>query len=175
MAGTLWNLTHVVRAGRYFVWRLLRLTVLRDERTPMNQHSVRLGRGFHTDLLWWKRAINRKLVQGKEGNECVLLHRAKPTGQSALTYPMPVSKRSVGTASRKRLTLRYGLSPAQTADTKRKAERRETCTIATNLLELLGMVVTAWVLLDLTGDSTCVGRRSDRDTWRSRDRRRVGS
>ena len=26
MAGKLWNLTYVVRAGRYFMWRLLRLT-----------------------------------------------------------------------------------------------------------------------------------------------------
>ena len=32
MAGKLWNLTHVVQAGRYFVWRLLRLTGL--------QHSL---------------------------------------------------------------------------------------------------------------------------------------
>ena len=30
MAGKLWNLTYVVRAGRYFVWRLLRLTRLHD-------------------------------------------------------------------------------------------------------------------------------------------------
>ena len=30
MAGKLWNLTYVVRAGRYFVWRLLRLTGLHN-------------------------------------------------------------------------------------------------------------------------------------------------
>ena len=33
------------------------------------------------------------------------------------------------------------------------AERRETCTITINLLELLGMVVTAWVMLELVGDT----------------------
>ena len=38
---------------------------------------------------------------------------------------------------------RYGLPPSLTAQLKRKAERRETCTITINLLELLGMVVTA--------------------------------
>ena len=37
------------------------------------------------------------------------------------------------------------------AELKRKAERRETCTITINLLELRGMVVTAWVMIELTG------------------------
>ena len=37
-------------------------------------------------------------------------------------------------------------------DSKRKADCQETCTIPINLLELLGMVVTAWVMLELVGD-----------------------
>ena len=45
MAGKLWNLTYVVRAGRYFEWRLLRLTGLHDERHPRNQNVVPLGSG----------------------------------------------------------------------------------------------------------------------------------
>ena len=44
MAGKLWNLTYVVRAGRYFVWRLLRLTGLHDSSGSKNQkHTVQLG------------------------------------------------------------------------------------------------------------------------------------
>ena len=39
-----------------------------------------------------------------------------------------------------------------TAELKRKADCQETCTIPINLLELLGMVVTAWVMLELVGD-----------------------
>ena len=40
-----------------------------------------------------------------------------------------------------------------TADLKGKADRRETCsTITINPLELLGMVVTTWVMLELVGD-----------------------
>ena len=39
-----------------------------------------------------------------------------------------------------------------TTELKRKADRRKTCTITINLLELLGMVVTAWVMLELVGD-----------------------
>jgi len=45
MAGKLWNLTYVVRAGRYFVWRLLRLTGLHDASARKNQKRVvELGR-----------------------------------------------------------------------------------------------------------------------------------
>ena len=43
-----------------------------------------------------------------------------------------------------------------TAEQKRKADRRETCSITINLLELLGMVVTAWVMLELVGDGADV-------------------
>ena len=50
MAGKLWNLTNV-RAGRYFVWRLLRLTGLHDSPGSKNQnHTVELGREFHVDF-----------------------------------------------------------------------------------------------------------------------------
>ena len=63
IAGKLWNLTYVVRPGGYFVWRLLRLTGLHDERDPRNQSVVRLGRDFHADLLFWNWAINHKLLQ----------------------------------------------------------------------------------------------------------------
>ena len=38
------------------------------------------------------------------------------------------------------------------ADLKTKADRREICTITINMLELLGMVVTTWVMLALVGD-----------------------
>ena len=53
MAGKLWNLTHVVQAGRYFVWRLLRLTGLHDSRGSKNQnHTVELGREFTLTLFF---------------------------------------------------------------------------------------------------------------------------
>ena len=62
MARKLWNLRYVVRAGRYFVCRLLRLTGLHDERHPRNQDVVCLGSGFHADLRFWKWAIDHKLL-----------------------------------------------------------------------------------------------------------------
>ena len=48
--------------------------------------------------------------------------------------------------------MRYNLPPELTTESKEKAERRETCTVTIYLLELLGMVVTAWVMLELVGD-----------------------
>ena len=52
VAGKLWNLTYVVRAGRYFVWRLLRLTGLHYASAKQNQNRmIDVGREFHPDLL----------------------------------------------------------------------------------------------------------------------------
>lgn len=61
-AGKMWNLTYVVRAGRYFLWR--RLTGIHDaqDQKPQN-HGVSLGREFQVDLLFRKCAINKKLLQ----------------------------------------------------------------------------------------------------------------
>ena len=47
MVGTLRNLTYVVPEGRYFVWRLLRLTLLNDSRGSNNQNiAAEVGREF---------------------------------------------------------------------------------------------------------------------------------
>ena len=60
----LWNFTCVVRAGRYFVWRLLRLTGLHYSHDQKHQNNtVSLGREFHADLLFWKWAIDHELLQ----------------------------------------------------------------------------------------------------------------
>ena len=68
IAGKLWNVTYVVRVGRYFVWRLLRLTRLHDDRHPRNQNVVCLGSDFHADLRFWKWAINHKLLRVGENS-----------------------------------------------------------------------------------------------------------
>ena len=39
-----------------------------------------------------------------------------------------------------------------TAELKRKDELRKTCTIAINLLRVVGIFVTAWVMLNLVSD-----------------------
>ena len=46
---------------------------------------------------------------------------------------------------------RYDLPQELTTELKRKTKLGEACTITVNLLELLGMIVTAWVMLELVG------------------------
>ena len=67
-AGKLWNLTFVVRAGRYFVWQLLRLTDLhtKDRTNSRTQRIVRLGWEFHGDTAFWKWTINQRLMSQGE-------------------------------------------------------------------------------------------------------------
>lgn len=52
IAGTLWNLTCIMRAVKYFVWHLLRLTGLRDKasRQMRQKRQVRLGWESHSDF-----------------------------------------------------------------------------------------------------------------------------
>ena len=68
IAGKLSNLTFVVRAGRYFVWQLLRITDLHSSaaKSSRKRSIVQLGREFHGDLAFWKWTISRRLVQTGE-------------------------------------------------------------------------------------------------------------
>ena len=56
----------MVRAGKYFVWRLLRLTGLHDSRGSNNQNNtVELGREFLADLFWKWAIDNELLLEGE--------------------------------------------------------------------------------------------------------------
>ena len=151
MAGKLWKLRYVMRAGRYFVWRLLRLTRLHDSRGIKN-HALELGREFHADLVFWKWAIDHEL----------LLEGGAISAPRYTTIKRPAKWHLLLDANRtaegrfcveKNVFWRYDLPKELTAELKTNADCRETCTITINLLELLGMVVTAWVMLELVRDS----------------------
>ena len=63
----LWNLTCIVRAGRYFVWRLLLLIGPHDSHGQIHQRDmVSLDREFHTNLLFMKWVIDHDLLQAGE-------------------------------------------------------------------------------------------------------------
>ena len=68
VAGKLWDLTFVVRAGRHIVWQLLRLTGLHtiSRTNPRTQRIVRLGWEFHGDTAFWKWTINQRLMSQGE-------------------------------------------------------------------------------------------------------------
>ena len=63
-AGKLWHLTYVVRAGRYFVWQLLRLTDLHKNAKSKKrmQKVVKLGWEFHNDIAFWKWVFDQQPV-----------------------------------------------------------------------------------------------------------------
>ena len=65
-AGKLWNLTYVIRAGKYLVWRLLRLTDLHTRPGRKQSHSVELGREFHVVLDFWRWAIDHEFLTAGE-------------------------------------------------------------------------------------------------------------
>ena len=52
-----------------------------------------------------------------------------------------------------------------TAELKRKADRRETCTITIKLFIVLGRVTIAWVMLELIGDRADEKGDPNSDAW----------
>ena len=163
MAGKLWNLTYVVQAGRYFVWRLLLLTGLHNSGGSKNQNrTVGLGREFHAALFFWKWAIDHELLHEGEALSAPCYTAIQRLAKRHY-YLSDASFEAVGGFCVERKVLwRYDSPKELTAELKRKVDRRETCTtcsITINLLEILVMVVTAWVMLELVGDK--VDERGD--------------
>ena len=64
-AGKLWNRTRVIRAGKYFVLRLLRLTDLHANRKK-TEPLCRARKRVHDDLDFWRWAIDHELVTARE-------------------------------------------------------------------------------------------------------------
>ena len=65
---------------------------------------------------------------------------------------MPVMKRSARTVSSITFSGDTTYQPNCRPNKKRKAGLRANCTITINLLELWGMVVTVWMMLEFSGD-----------------------
>jgi len=153
IAGKLWNLTFVVRAGRYFVWQLLRLTGLHTSETKQRRTKtlVDLGWEFHGDIAFWKWAIEHRLVESGESlNAPFYAHIQRPPVRR---YLSDASFEAVGGyCPELKIFWRYTLDVKLTAELKRKARARETSSITINLLELFGMFMTAWVVQCLVGD-----------------------
>ena len=151
IAGKLWNLTYVVRAGKYFVWRLLRLTGLHSTRSKNQSHSVELGREFHDDLDFWRWAIDEELLI--TGKPLTAPCYAAVKRHAVRHYLSDASFDAIGGYCKElRVYWRYDLPPVLSVELKQKAAQRKTSSITINLLELVGMVVTAWVMQELVGD-----------------------
>ena len=110
-----------------------------------------LDRVFHADLLFMKWVIDDGLLQAGETLSAPCYSALK-----RLAKRHHLSDASVeavgGCCVEKSVYWRYDLPKELTAELQRKDELRKTCTVATNLLRIVGMVVTAWVMLELVGD-----------------------
>lgn len=151
IAGKLWNLTYVVQAGMYVVWRLLRLTGLHVSTSKNQSHRVELGREFHDDMDFWRWTIDEELlITGASLNAPCFAAVKRPAKR---LYLSDASFDAIGGYCLElRIYWRYDLPLDCSAKLKRKAANRETSSVTINLLELVGMVVTAWVMQELVGD-----------------------
>ena len=96
IAGKLWNLTYVVRVGRYFVWRLLRLTASNDSPSSKNENNaVEIGGEFHANLLFWKCVIDHEVLLEREAL-CTSRDKAKNDPLKSTIYLTPVLTRWAG-------------------------------------------------------------------------------
>ena len=138
VAGKLWNLTYVIRAGKYFVWRLLRLTDLHTRTGKKQSYSVELGREFHDDLEFWRWNIDRELLTAGESLSAPCFAAIKRPAK--IYYQSDASFDAIGGFCRKlRIYWKCDIPLAIPAELKLKAARRETCSVTINLLELVGM------------------------------------
>ena len=152
IAGKLWNLTYVVRAGKYFVWRLLRLTGSHMSHSKNQTHIVELGREFHDDLEFWRWGIDQELLTAGASLSapCFAAVQRPP---KRLNFSDASFDAVGGFRKERRIYWRYDLPLAFAAELKRKAACRETSSVTINRSELVGMVMTAWVMQELVGDS----------------------
>ena len=141
-AGKLWDLTYVIRAGKYFVWRLLSLTDLHTRPGKKQSHFVEIGREFHDDLNFWRWTIDHELLTAGESLSAPCFTAIKRPAKKY--YLSDATFNAIGGFCRKlRIYWRYDLPLALSAELKRKAAHRETCSVTINLLKLVGMVLTA--------------------------------
>ena len=147
MAGKLWNLTYVVRAGRYFVWQLLALTGLHKnarakERT---RRVVDLGWEFHDDIAFWKWAIDKQLVRKGESLGAPIYDHIMRA--PARRYYSDASFTAIGGfCPELKVYWRYSLAEAFTLELKRQSVRKQAGPITINLLELIGITMSAFVM-----------------------------
>lgn len=138
-------------------WKIFRVEAPEAHRlarhtAPKTQsHSVQLGREFDDDLDFWRWAINQELLTAGETlcAPCFASVKRLPKRR----YLSDASFDAIGGYSYgNKMYWRYDLPLAFSAELKRKAALRETCSVTINLLELVGMVITGWSMFELGGD-----------------------
>ena len=147
VAGKLWNLTYVVRAGRYFVWQLLALTGLHKSATTKERtrRVVDLGWEFHNDIAFWKWAIDQQLVRKGE-SLCAPIYDHIMRAPARRYYSDASFTAIGGFCPELKVYWRYALAEALTLEFKKQPVRKQAGSITINLLELIGMMLSAFVM-----------------------------
>ena len=149
VAGKLWNLTFVVRAGRYFVCQLLRLTGLhtkgRTKRGPRGSCAWD-GNSMGIRTAFWKWATIRLMSQGESLSAPFYTHVLR---RPVRHYFSDASFDAIdGYCPELPVFWRYTMDPQLSSEVKRS----KNCDITINLLELCGMIITAFVVQILLAD-----------------------
>ena len=147
VAGKLWNFTYVVRAGRYFVWQLLALTGLhKNARTKKRtRRVVDLGWEFHNDIAFWRWTMDRQLVRKGE-SLCAPIYDHIMRAPARRYYSDASFTAIGGFFPELKVYWRYSLAEALTLELKEKSVTKQAGSITINLLELIGMMMSAFVM-----------------------------
>ena len=147
VAGKLWNLTYVVRAGRYFVWQLLAFTGLhKNARTKeRTRRVVDLGGKFYNDIAFWKWAIDQQLVRKGE-SLCAPIYEHTMQAPARRYYSNASFTAIGGFCPELKVYWRYSLAEALTLELKKQSLTKQAGSITINLLELIGMMMSAFVI-----------------------------
>ena len=114
-------------------------------------HSVDLGTEFHNDIEFWRWAIDHELLTAGESLSAPCFAAIKRPAKRY--YLSDASFDAIGGFRQKLIIYwRSDLPLALSVELKRKAARRETCSVTINLLELVGMMLTAWAMHELVGE-----------------------
>ena len=153
LAGKLWNMTFVVRAGRYFVWQLLRLTNLHttEKRHKKVSRYVTLGPEFHGDLAFWRWALEHKVVDAGS-SLCAPLFTHSHRVPSRHYFSDASLDAVGGYCPEIKVFWRYALEPTLATSLKTQSKNARARKICINLLELAGMCMTAWLVQMIVRD-----------------------
>ena len=159
LTGKLRHIATVLRPGRYMVWRLEFCTGVANldhvQSVVQKETTVRLNEEFHADLGWWKWAVQQaSLLAGVSLYSPFYDHVHWPPTRHWLSDA--TLKAIGGLCLESRTWWRYDLSHEEQSRADIVAACAKHNKLSINLLELLAMVVTAYVMVAVKGDRPAV-------------------
>eukprot|EP00953_Heterococcus_sp_UTEX-ZZ885_P010203 5960-Heterococcus_DN1.PRE.3 len=146
LQGSLYSATFCIRPGRYFVWRLIALTHGANawrQRGPgvAGSKRVTVGTEVHADLDMWRWSF----LNETELRTPIVTHIKRKHAQ---TWPSDASFEAIGGYCLETGTFwRYDLTQEQASRVLKESHKNQpTMLLNINILELLGMVVSAYVM-----------------------------